>query len=117
MDELLEEIRRRPEKWWSVREMAEMCNLSTDQLRRVFQQRTGVKPKIYIDRLKLNHAAEYLVSTDHPVAEIAERFGYKDQYHFSRRFKAVQGMSPQRYRRSFALMRSGQDKASSTPTK
>ena len=117
LDELLEEIRRQPEKWWSVREMAEMCNLSTDQLRRIFQQRTGVRPKIYVDRLKLNHAAEYLVSTDHPVAEIAARFGYKDQYHFSRRFKAVQGMSPQQYRRSFALIRSGQLSVSSAPTK
>ena len=107
LDELLDEIREHPEKWWSVRDMAEMCNLSIDQLRRVFFQRTGVKPKIYVDRLKLNRAAEYLVSSDHPVSEVAERFGYRDQYHFSRRFKAVMGMSPQSYRNSFALLQGG----------
>ena len=104
LDELLAAIRKQPEKWWSVHEMAEMCNLSIDQLRRVFFRRTGVKPKIYVDRCKLNRAAEYLVNSDHPVSEVAERFGYQDQYHFSRRFKAVMGVSPQSYRRSFSLL-------------
>ena len=107
LDELLDEIREHPEKWWSVRDMAEMCNLSIDQLRRVFFQRTGVKPKIYVDRLKLNRAAEYLVSSKQPISEVAERFGYRDQYHFSRRFKAVMGVSPQRYRNSFSLLQGG----------
>jgi len=107
LDELLNEIREHPEKWWSVRDMAEMCNLSIDQLRRVFILRTGVKPKIYVDRLKLNRAAEYLVSSNHPVSEVAERFGYRDQYHFSRRFKAVMGVPPQQYRMSFAVLNGG----------
>ena len=107
LDELLNEIREHPEKWWTVREMAEMCNLSIDQLRRVFILRTGVKPKIYVDRLKLNRAAEYLVSSTHPVSEVAERFGYRDQYHFSRRFKAVMGVPPQQYRMSFAVINEG----------
>ena len=30
--------------------MAEMCNLSDDQLRRIFLRRTGVAPKLYADR-------------------------------------------------------------------
>lgn len=104
LDELLEEIRRHPERWWSVREMAEMCNLSIDQLRRVFFQRTGVTPKIYADRFKLNRSAEYLVDTGCSIADAAEHFGYKDQYHFSRRFKAVLGMSPLKYRESIARL-------------
>ncbi|MBO4633416.1 MAG: helix-turn-helix transcriptional regulator [Lentisphaeria bacterium] len=104
VDELLDAIREHPEKWWSVRDMAEMCNLSVDQLRRVFFQQTGVKPKIYVDRLKLNRAAEYLVSSSYPIAEVAEHFGYRDQYHFSRRFNAVMGVSPQSYRLSFSLL-------------
>ncbi len=98
LDELLEEIREHPEKWWTVREMSEMCNLSSDQMRRVFFQRTGVTPKLYVDRFKLNLAAEYLVGNTRGIAEVAERFGYTDQYHFSRRFKAVMGMSPKQYR-------------------
>ena len=102
LDELLGEIRQHPEKWWSVKEMAEMCNLSIDQLRRIFFMRTGVKPKIYVDRFKLNRAAEYLVSSKYPISKVAVHFGYKDQYHFSRRFKAVMGISPQQYRSMFS---------------
>ncbi len=98
LDELLRSIREHPGKWWTVREMAEMCNLSCDQMRRVFTQRTGVTPKLYVDKLKLNLAADQLLRGRQSIAEIALRFGYIDQYHFSRRFKAVMGLSPRQYR-------------------
>lgn len=98
LEQLLDHLKENPQKWWTVSEMAEMCNLSCDQLRRVFFQRTGVNPKLYLDRLKLNKAAELLTGSKSSIAEIAEQFGYVDQYHFSRRFKALLGMSPKRYR-------------------
>ena len=94
---LLTVIQEQPEKWWSVAEMAEMCNLSPDQLRRVFFQHTGVTPKLYVDKLKLNRAAAYMISSGCSVADAASRFGYQDPYHFSRRFKAIMGTSPRRY--------------------
>ena len=98
LDGLLEEIRNHPRRWWSVEEMAEICSLSVDQMRRIFFQRTGVTPKLYVDRIKLNSAAELLLSGDASIAEIAALYGYKEQYHFSRRFKEVMGMSPRDYR-------------------
>lgn len=104
LEELLEELREHPEKWWSVREMAEYCNLCIDQLRRVFFQRTGVTPKAYVEKLKINRAAEYLSSSSSSIAEAAARFGYQDQYHFSRRFKIVMGVSPRQYRKNVAAL-------------
>lgn len=98
LEELLIRIKENPRKWWTVADMAEMCDLSIDQMRRIFYQRTGVNPKIYVDRLKLNQAAAMLVDSDQSISAIAKYFGYMDQYHFSRRFKAVMGMSPIRYR-------------------
>ena len=62
----------------------------------------GVKPKVYVERLKINRAAEYLSSTDSSIAETALRFGYQDQYHFSRRFKVIMGVSPREYRKHVA---------------
>ena len=100
LEQLLIQLKETPRKWWTVSDMAEMCDLSVDQLRRIFYQRTGVNPKLYLDRLKLNQAAAMLVNTERNISEIAEYFGYMDQYHFSRRFKAVMGMSPVRYRES-----------------
>ena len=103
LEELLNHIKENPRKWWTVADMAEMCDLSIDQMRRVFYQRTGVNPKLYVDRLKLNQAAAMLVNTDQSISVIAKYFGYMDQYHFSRRFKAVMGMPPIRYRETARL--------------
>ena len=105
IQELLNELSANPRRWWSVQEMAELCHLSIDHFRRVFFQYTGVKPKQYVDRLKLNLAAELLLSGKYPISKIAEHTGYLDQYHFSRRFKAVMGMSPRQYRESMAIKR------------
>lgn len=98
---LLETIKAQIDRWWTVEEMAEFCDLSKDQFRRVFKKHTGMLPKLYLDRLKLLKAAELLISSDANVAEIASQLDYHDCYHFSRRFKAVIGFSPRRYRREF----------------
>ena len=101
VEELLEAIKSRPKHWWTVEEMAEFCNLSPDQFRRNFRQHTGMLPKSYVEEFKLRQAAELLVSTALPVSEVAGRLGYRDPYHFSRRFKNFSGISPERYRREF----------------
>lgn len=101
VEELLEAIKSRPKHWWTVEEMAEFCNLSSDQFRRNFRQHTGMLPKSYVEEFKLRQAAELLVSTALPVSEVAGRLGYRDPYHFSRRFKNFSGISPERYRREF----------------
>lgn len=44
MEELVAEIKSRPDHWWTVEELAEFCNLSTDQLRRNFLRHTGMRP-------------------------------------------------------------------------
>lgn len=103
LDVLLETISASPQRWWTVAEMAEMCNLSEVQFRRVFREHTGIAPKQYVDRLKIQKASERLCSSRATVAEIASEFGYMDPYHFSRRFKTIIGFSPQRYRERFAF--------------
>ncbi len=99
-EKLMEEIRSHLNKWWTVGEMAELCNMSDDQMRRLFIASTGMRPKVYVDRLKLRRAAEMLAGTDMKISEIAETLGYLDPYHFSRRFKKIMGISPLRYRES-----------------
>jgi AraC-like DNA-binding protein len=99
IDELLKLLREQPERWWSIDEMAAYCNMSDDQFRRVFRKRVGMLPKLYVDRMKLNHAAAMLTGTRLSIAEIAEKIGYTDQYHFNRRFKEIMGMPPGHYRR------------------
>ena len=96
-------ITQNPERWWTVRELAEYCQLSDDQFRRNFSRFTGVAPKQYIEDLKLRQAAQLLLTSRMPVAKVAARFGYQDQFHFSRRFKLRIGVSPGQYRKAYLL--------------
>jgi AraC family transcriptional regulator, transcriptional activator of pobA len=48
--------------------------------------------------LRIHHACQMLGSEKLSVKEIAARLGYQDPFHFSRRFKAFQGVSPTEYR-------------------
>jgi AraC-like DNA-binding protein len=73
MSQLLEELKQKPEHWWTVRELAEYCQLSPDQFRRNFQRYTGIPPKQYIEDLKLRQAAQLLLTCDLSVAEIAAK--------------------------------------------
>ena len=101
MSQLLDELKQHPERWWTVKDLAEYCQLSVDQFRRNFRRYTGISPKQYIEDLKLRQAALLLTSSRIPVAEVAARFGYQDPYHFSRRFKLRFGISPGQYRKTY----------------
>jgi AraC-like DNA-binding protein len=48
---------------------------------------------------KLREAAHLLRTSDLPLADVALRFGYHDQAHFTRRFHRRYGVTPGRYRR------------------
>ncbi len=95
---LIEEIKNSREKGWTVSAMAEFCNLSEAQFRRVFFAYTGTSPKEYMDRLKIMQAAETLSNSTDSIANIANQFGYPDPFHFSRRFKQITGLAPEKYR-------------------
>ena len=105
IDLLLEAIAANPESWWTVSDMAKMCNISQTQFRRDFNALTGMAPKQYVDRFKIQRASERLCSARGSVADIAMEFGYRDPYHFSRRFKVITGFSPRQYRREFSLFK------------
>jgi AraC-like DNA-binding protein len=103
--ELTEQLRDTPDAPWTVTRMAEYCNLSPSRFRVVFRAVTGIAPKTYLDRFRIQQAAEALVQGDESIAAIADRCGFPDAYHFSRRFKELTGYAPRDYRREMRLFR------------
>ena len=101
MDKLLKELKRNICHWWTISEMSEYCQVSEGLLRKLFKNHTGMLPKQYLDRLRMRMAATMLIEKKQTIKEIAESLGYKDRFHFSRRFKAITGISPQVYRKRF----------------
>ena len=66
---------------------------------REYKRQTGQTPMQAFQRIKVSHACYLLDISDDTLAQIAARLGYDDPYYFSRLFKKVMGISPQRYRR------------------
>jgi AraC family transcriptional regulator, arabinose operon regulatory protein len=78
--------------------LAALANLSPAHFTVLFKQQTGCSPRDYLHLLRIHRACQMLRSSTLNVKEIATRLGYQDQFHFSRQFKAFQGVSPSEYR-------------------
>ncbi|WP_052351983.1 AraC family transcriptional regulator [Deinococcus pimensis] len=86
---------------WSLAELAERLNLAPAYFVRVFKPATGLSPMAYLARLRAERAAELLIRTDLPVADIAARVGWPSPDHFARRFRQHFNVSASQYRARF----------------
>jgi AraC family transcriptional regulator len=74
--------------------------LSEFHFARLFKTATGDSPFRFVTRIRMERAKELLRKTRLPIFEIADRVGYQKPSHFSARFRAVLGFSPDAYRKS-----------------
>ena len=85
----------------TVRDMADMMNMSESNLYAVFKKTLGTSPIQYLNNYRLSVASEHLLhGNDDSIQSIAESVGIPDQFYFSKIFKAKYSMSPQQYRKS-----------------
>jgi AraC-like DNA-binding protein len=71
---------------------------SPGNLSRLFRQHHGLSFQTYLQKIRLDKAAELLRSTQMPVARIARRVGYRDLSRFGLHFKRRFGAPPARWR-------------------
>lgn len=79
-------------------ELAELCHLSVSHFRRIFKEKTGQTPMQYRENVRIHWAKRFLLSDLFSLAEIAEKLGYYDLYHFSKCFKKQTHLSPGKYK-------------------
>lgn len=80
------------------RKLAQTVSLSETRFHYVFKAATGVAPMVYLKNVRMRRAQILLAQTDLGVADIGERVGYPDLFHFSKTFRHEFNMSPSRYR-------------------
>ncbi len=79
--------------------LAEIAGVSLRTLQRIFRERFDTSPMSWLMEARLLEAGRLIRAGDDPVTKIAYRVGFKDPSHFTRRFKARFGVSPNEYRR------------------
>ena len=84
----------------SIHTLADMCHISPEYFRRIFQKIYGTSPIKYMSELRISHAKEMLRSQEYSISDAALLSGFSDASHFSREFKKATGLSPKDFVRS-----------------
>lgn len=79
-------------------ELSGLVNLQSTYFSNLFTRLTGVSPTRYIARRKIARAQGMLWNSDATLQVIASELGFSDEFHLSKVFKKVVGMSPSAYR-------------------
>jgi AraC family transcriptional regulator len=85
--------------------LSKRAGLSRFHFIRVFKAETGVTPVRYVEQCKIGQAKALIEAAETSLAEIAERLGFSDQSHLTRRFRIVVGCTPATYAREHARRR------------
>jgi AraC family transcriptional regulator len=80
-------------------ELAAAVGVQPSHLAHAFRAHFGTAVGAYVRALRIEWAAERLVSSDMPLSEIAAHAGYSDQSHFTRECRRRFGVGPAEYRR------------------
>lgn len=78
--------------------LAKQAGMSVSTLNRLFRDQVGHSLQEYIRLKRVEKACLLLQFSHDSIEQIAEATGFCDRYHFSRVFKAVQGIAPAAFR-------------------
>lgn len=98
-NELIDAIMEHHREASDVRFYADLLNVSSRYLAQVTRRISGKSPKAIIDDYLIHEIELQLKSTDNTVQEIAYRFGFSSQAHFTKFFKKLRGISPTEFRK------------------
>lgn len=82
----------------SLEQISGECRVNNAYLCRLFRRFDHQSPYQYLQRLKMNQAADLLRQPGALVKQVAEEVGFSDPFQFSRAFKRVFGTSPDAFR-------------------
>jgi len=78
--------------------LAKLVGLSVSAFERLFRMHLQTSPMQFHRKLRLARAAAALIQSPSSIAKIAQRFGFSDQAHLSRKFKEFYGVTPSCWR-------------------
>jgi len=96
---LWREVDAAPDRQWSLRELAGVVHLSSEQLRVLCLRHTGQPPMAHVAAIRMRRAAVLLeMHRGIKLLELAQAVGYLNEFAFSSAFKRIMGTPPSRWR-------------------
>ncbi len=86
-----------------VSDLANVLNMSTDNFFKYFKEFTQMTPTEYINHYRIGQAESLLKTTDLPVTDISLSTGFENVSYFIKTFKKYLGITPNRYRKTYAV--------------
>src|SRR6185503_6776756 len=80
------------------RHLASISNMSLRAFERQFRAAFHLTPQRFLRKLRMRLASRALMYTDESLADIALKYGFADQSHFSREFRRQFARTPREYR-------------------
>lgn len=84
----------------SATSISEMLGLSTNHVRRVFKELTGVSLASALNEFRITRCADQLLATDEPIVNIYQELGFSSYNYFFALFRQRYGVTPQQFRRN-----------------
>jgi AraC family transcriptional regulator of arabinose operon len=97
-DAVIEYMHSRMHEQVRLEEFAEHVGLSVSHFSEIFREQIHQSPLSYFTQLKIRAACRLLDLSNKPIKVVAMETGYNDPYYFSRVFKKIMGISPDKYR-------------------
>lgn len=85
----------------SIEDLAATFNISASYFAHLFKEYAQKSVIEYINETRIMHAKNFLEKEEIPISEIALRVGFSDINYFSRKFKAIAGVTPTEYKKSY----------------
>jgi len=86
-------------------ELAKRCFYNTNYLGRIFKECYGESISSYIQRYRIDKAAQMLINSQNTVESICMQVGYNDKKQFYKIFKSYFGLTPNQYRLKHAFVK------------
>jgi AraC family transcriptional regulator len=87
-----------------VTDLCAVIQRSEAHFSRYFKRTFGESPHAFLVRRRVELAAQYMLTTDAPLSDIALRCGFSDQAHLCKQFRQAAGQTPAVWRRAHRLL-------------
>jgi AraC-like DNA-binding protein len=101
IDKVMDHAIRNSHKKITLKEIADLVNMSEAGFSRFFKSRTEKNFTGFINEIRLSRAQKLLIETNKSIHEISFECGYDNLSYFNRQFKAYNNLSPRVFREYF----------------